>query len=122
MIIKLSLMHKYFENIKSGKKTIEGRLNKEKYQKLKINDKIEFKSNKTNEKIICKITHINKYSNFKTMLINEGINNMLPKINNLKEAIKIYESIPGYKENVKKYGTIAIGIKIKANSNTQLEI
>jgi len=112
MAIKLSLMHKYFESIKSGEKTIEGRLNKNKYHNLKINDEIKFKSNKTSETIICKITHTNKYKNFQEMLINEGIDKMLPGINNLNDAIKIYKSIPGYKENIKKYGAFAIGISL----------
>lgn len=47
------------------------------------------------------------------MLISEGVKNMLPFLNNdeLEKGIKVYQNFPGA-ERVKKYGCIAIGIKV----------
>ena len=46
-MITLSLIHKYFEFIKSGKKTIEGRINTPKFANIKKEDLITFISNQT---------------------------------------------------------------------------
>ena len=53
------------------------------------------------------------------MLVSEGVTNMIPNIdsdtNSTPEMIvkgdKIYQSFPGYRESVKKYGAIAFGIE-----------
>ena len=47
------------------------------------------------------------------MLISEGVKNMLPFLNNdeLEKGIKVYQNFPGA-ERVKKFGCVAIGIKV----------
>lgn len=47
------------------------------------------------------------------MLLSEGVKNMLPFLDaeDLEQGIKVYESFPGA-ERVKKFGCVAIGIKV----------
>ena len=55
MIHQMNLWDDSFQAIKEGWKTIEMRLNDEKRSLIKINDKIEFTNNKTNETIIISL-------------------------------------------------------------------
>ena len=111
--IKINLYKKYLEQIKTGQKTVEGRVNTNKYRNIQSNDTIIFfEKDSPTTKAVCKIIKINHYKNFKDMLINEGIENMLPGIKSLDEAINIYNNLPGYKEKVKEYGAIAIQLKL----------
>ena len=67
MIHQMNLWDDSFQAIKEGWKTIEMRLNDEKRSLIKINDKIEFTNNKTNETMLCKVINIFCYSNFEEL-------------------------------------------------------
>jgi len=110
-MLNLSLKHEYFDAIQSGLKTVEGRINSSKFKDLKIEDLISFASTRTNETIICIVIDIKTYSNFEDMIQQEGINKILPGIPSISEGVSIYESFPGYSDNVKKIGAIAIRIQ-----------
>jgi ASC-1-like (ASCH) protein len=110
--LQLSLRHEYFDAIKSGIKTVEGRLNAYKFKGLQPGMNISFISVQTDEVIICLVQAINTYSNFEDMLRNEGINNMLPGIAIIEKGVAIYQGFPGYKDGVHKNGAIAIKFKV----------
>jgi len=110
-MIILSLRPIYFDFIKSGKKTIEGRINSDKFKDLKIGDKLIFTTDHTSEQLICVVKDFKTYPDFHSMLESEGIQNCLPGITDLQEAVNIYENLPGYKEKVKQFGALAIRIE-----------
>lgn len=113
MIHKMKLFEEPFENIKSGIKTVEFRLNDEKRQQIKIGDKIEFsKLPDLEEKIIVQVLDLYKEKTFKQLfkkvykyITEEEIDNKVKRIYN-----KIYSP-----EQEKKYGVL--GIKIKSVTN-----
>lgn len=109
-MLNLSLIHTYFEFIKSGRKTIEGRINTPKFENLKPGDKIIFTSHQTQETLSCIVTRINRYADFESMLRYEGVENLLPDITNIKTGVQVYEALPGYKEKVTTFGAISITI------------
>lgn len=109
-MINLSLKRKYFEAIKFGKKTVEGRLNGPKFKNLLSGDFISFTTTDPDESILVKVIDVNLYPSFEAMLQNEGIEKMLPGIDDLKVGVGIYESFPGYKAQVEKAGALAIKI------------
>lgn len=113
-MLNLRLQKEYFDAIKSGRKTVEGRVNSPKYKNLICGAKIGFVCNKTEEKIICIIEALNVYSSFSQMLKAEGVSNMLPSLGQeeLNKAVSIYEGFPGYKEEANVFGALAIKIKI----------
>ena len=111
-MINISIQQKYFDAIKSGRKTVEGRLNSTKFQNLKVAMPITFISTTTKQQLTCIVQAIHTYPDFKAMLQSEGVQKMLPDINNLEDAVSIYESFPGYKEEVKKIGALAIRITL----------
>ena len=67
-----------FRNIMKGRKTIEGRLNKGVFKKLKNGDDIKFCNG--DDMIEGKVININKYNSFRDMLTSEEINKILPDV------------------------------------------
>ena len=113
---KISIMKPYFDLIKEGKKTIEGRKNSIKYHNLKVGNEILFNYN--DETCLTRITKINKYTNIREYLELEGLSNTMPNIENIDEGLKIFGNI--YSNNIinnlnTKYGCgfLAIHIKLK---------
>jgi ASC-1-like (ASCH) protein len=102
--IKLPIKKEYFDLIKQGVKTIEWRSWKN-YNNIKIWDIIEFKN--WNKIIIKKVKYIIRYSTIEDFLENEWIENTLPWITDINQAIDIYKNIPWYNQKIKKFWIIA---------------
>jgi ASC-1-like (ASCH) protein len=105
-MLNLVVKQVYFDAIKTGSKTVEGRLNSPKSKDLKPGDVITFTCHEINEKISCVVTALNIYPDFEAMLVSEGIANMLSGIKNLAEGVAIYENFPGYQKGVKEFGAL----------------
>ena len=99
----------WFDHIKQGNKTIEGRLKKGKFQTFKKGDIIYFKNE--NKTIKVQIINIIEYKDFKTYLEKEGLKRTLPGINSIKKGIKVYRSFYT-KEMENEYGVLAIEIQL----------
>ena len=108
---KISINNRALDNIKNGKKKIEGRLNRGIFTKIKPDDKILFFNNLD----ICnvKITNIKIYDSFFDMLNTENFNNVLPYCKNLDEGIVLYNNI--YKKNQKNFKVLAIHFDLLLN-------
>ncbi len=103
----------YLKWLRDGVKTAEGRVNTEKYQKIKIGDEIVFTDTKNDDFIRCVVIFKHEYVSFEEMLKTEGVSNMLPFLNDddLIKGIQVYRNFPGA-ERVKKFGCVAIGINV----------
>jgi ASC-1-like (ASCH) protein len=106
----MELDNEPFELIKNNKKTIEMRLNYKDRDRIKKDDIIEFKNNKTFEIIRCIVLNNYKYKDFYELYKNHN-----------KESIgynKIDKASPSdmykyyKKEDIVKYGVLAIEIKL----------
>ena len=64
MIHKMNLYPEPFEMIRSGQKTIELRLNDEKWHMIKVGDRIEFTQTETGEKMIAEVTALHEFESF----------------------------------------------------------
>lgn len=97
-----------FENIRRGTKSIETRAGSLRYRNIKAGDTAVFVCGKDKfEK------PINKIKNFKTLdrlFDHYGIRKIMPGLTK-KEAFKMYESYPGYKLKLKKFGIIAFELR-----------
>jgi len=111
-MLNLSVKQKYFDAIKTGIKTVEGRLNSPKFKDLKATMQMSFTCADSQEQLICIVQDVQTYPTFEAMLEAQGVVNMLPGIDSLPVAVAIYESFPGYREDVKKMGALAIKIKV----------
>ena len=87
-IPEFTLQKKYLEQIQSGLKTTEGRINSGGFANLKIGSKVKFfENNNARNYVICEILAINSYENFTQMLESEGLENMLPGTTNLQKGV-----------------------------------
>jgi ASC-1-like (ASCH) protein len=93
--------------IKQKSKTIEGRLNKNTWAKMKSGDKIAF----CNVSHACEVTivKINKYKSFDEMLKVEEINKLTPGFNK-EQCLQVYRNIYDPDEE-KKIGVLAIHVQ-----------
>ncbi len=108
MIYEKHLSEPWFSLVKSGKKTVEGRLIKSDFAKMVIGDIIKF-YNKVDKSDIfqVEITKIRKYNTFKEMITKERLKNVLPTIKKIEDGVKIYHDIYN-EEDEKKYNVVAI--------------
>ena len=75
------IMKKYFEFIRCGAKTVEGRINSGIFAKWQVGQMIRLKNG--NEFVLCKITKLVPYKSFAEMLQNEGVHTCLPDVDQL---------------------------------------
>ena len=94
----------WFEFIRDGKKTIEGRLNKGKFKEMQKGDIFYFvnDSNKVKVQVIDKIL----YNTFNEYLIMEGLKRTLPGVKTINDALDVYYSY--YTKDQEKEHTLTL--------------
>ena len=105
----MKIMKEPFEKIKNGSKTIEVRLYDEKRQSIRVGDKIDFRSiDDPSLSVNAIVVFLDKFDSFRELFNNFPAN----KFGNMGwiNYSKMYEYYS--KKDEKKYGTLAIGIKI----------
>lgn len=110
---KSQLISRWFDLIQSGRKTVEGRLNKGTFAKVNPGDIIEFTKTGTQQTIIVKVVDIKKYATFEEMFGNGGetVESALPGIESVTNAVELYHKIYP-PELTKKHGVIAVHIQL----------
>ena len=113
----LDINNRPFKAIQSGVKKIEGRTttpwDKTPYYKLQKGDMILFINNMTREKMEAEILFVHHYSDTKSMLETEGLENVLSgKPKTTEHGIQSYNEIEGYKEGIRRNGIYAIGLEL----------
>ena len=113
IIPEISLKRKYLQQIISGKKSTEGRINSGPFKNIKEGDRIKFFNDGGRYiSALCEISGVEKYSGFQEMLEGEGYQTMIPDANSLKEAVGIYDGIPNYSERAREKGVVALKLKV----------
>lgn len=109
MIYKMRLHNDPFLAIKSNEKCIEMRLNDEKRKNIKKGDKIEFTNTINNSVFYVEVVEVYKYPSFEELYKNHNKIDLGYKENETAapEDMLLYYS----KEDIKKYGVLAISIK-----------
>ena len=98
----------WFGYIKSGRKIIEGRLNKGSFKELKEGDIVHWKN--MDNIIKTKIISIHHHKDFEKMLKAHRLYNVLPNVRTYKDGVKVYNKFFS-PFDVKKYGVLAIKIQ-----------
>lgn len=107
-IHQMSLDEKWFDLVKNGEKTLEGRFLDEKREDMKQGDLIEFTNREDpNKKLMCEVKYIAVYGSLIVAMsaldLYDKMEYLLPGIKDVEEAVNLYMSINGYKEKNKKY-------------------
>jgi ASC-1-like (ASCH) protein len=106
-----------FDHIKNGLKTVEGRKYSPTYQKYKEGDIIIFKNSETGETLRTQIVDLRPYETLEDYLLGEGIKEVLPGVQTMRDAIDLYNtwSSEAEREELRKkykYGFVAIQIRL----------
>lgn len=101
----------WFNLIREGKKTVEGRPNRKDFAQMKIGDQIEFSNKELNENFMAEITNVTNHKTFEEMIKSNGIDNVLPGIRNLDEGVQVYMQYYT-KEIEAEFGVVGIHIKL----------
>ena len=111
--IEINMKRKYLQQIISGEKTTEGRINSGPFKNVQEGDKIKF-FNDSGRYIsaLCEICGVKKYTGFQEMLVGEGYQTMVPDARSLNEAVGIYNGIPTYPERAREKGVVALKLKV----------
>lgn len=100
----------YFEQIRSGLKTVEGRLAKAKFLDFKAGETLTFYCE--DEQVLTRIIEIKQFPTFKALLMHYGLKTCLPDLDDINAGVAIYHSFPNYKALESTQGVIGIKIAL----------
>lgn len=100
----------YFTFVKNGRKTIEGRLRKGNYARVKPGDHIVIWNVKETDKLEVLVRRVKMYKSFEQMLRSEPLKKVLPNVETVKDGVEIYKKFYT-KDQEKKFGVVAIGVE-----------
>jgi ASC-1-like (ASCH) protein len=104
---------KYIHLIREGKKTVEGRVAKPPASNCQIGDRLRLYHFRDRfDDVVCDITDIKKFSSFREMLEETGVQECIPGAKDLEEAVNLYNSFPGYAQQAAKLGVIALYLRV----------
>lgn len=63
--------------------------------------------------VLCEVTKLVVYKSFREMLEKEGFKKCVNEAKSLEDAVRIYDSIPSFKERAAQSGVVAIHLKLK---------
>lgn len=109
------------DDIIAGRKTIEGRLNKGKFAKYRVGDRVLLRRDVRGDDGVLRdgtpnaasveIAAIRHYPDFKTMVIKEGFHVVIPSANSAEEAVSEYDKYYSL-DDQQQYGVLAIEVSL----------
>ncbi|MBI5148925.1 hypothetical protein HZA33_04570 [Candidatus Pacearchaeota archaeon] len=109
-----------YYDLMEGKKRVETRApepgTEKDYGEIKWGDILIFNAigenpmNVKRSRLRCMANGIRRYSSLEEMFQHEDFSKIAPQSKSVQEAIKTYDSFPGVKERIEKYGIIAVDL------------
>ena len=107
----MKLKSEFFDQVKSGKKIYEVRLNDEKRQKIGVGDSIIFKREpELIDGVIVKVVEVRLFDSFEQMAMILSLSSVGFDNKNASQVSRFYRTIYS-KEDEKKYGVVAFRIE-----------
>lgn len=107
--LRVTLKDQYVRQMLSGSKTVEGRINAGMFRGVHPGQKMVFFSQQTT--FPCVVKQVISYPSFAEMLRGEGYQKCVSEAKSFEEAVRIYDSIPGYRERAAQNGVLALRIE-----------
>lgn len=106
----INVAPEYFHQICMGKKTVEGRLAKEKFCAIQPDSLLEFVADEN--RVLTRVIEVKKFPTFKKMLEHYGVKECLPELDDIDSGVAIYHSFPGYQKDELLLGVVGIKIEL----------
>jgi ASC-1-like (ASCH) protein len=97
-----------FDDIKSGLKSIETRAGTVAYQKIVEGDTLTFTCGK--DKLVKVVKEVRHYNSLDEMFNELDLKDIMPRVESIEEAKKIYYSFTGYRERLERDGVLAFSL------------
>jgi ASC-1-like (ASCH) protein len=115
-VYDMEIAEPHFSNIRDGLKTVEGRKRSEKWIPIRVGDQLHIlpKEPSNERSFYVEVVYINEYDGKDPLfayLVCEGLNNALPGIETITEAIEVYLAFSKAAE-IKKLGFFGFGLKL----------
>ena len=94
-----------FEDIKSGRKSIETRAGNADYRKIKPGDTLTFTCGK--DRLVKEVKEVMYFDSLDDMFEELELNDIMPRVGSINEAKDIYYQFSGYRERLERDGVIA---------------
>ena len=108
----ITLRKQYVNQIQSGAKTVEGRINTGMFTRVRAGDKLRFFYHQApSDDAVVTVTQVNRYRSFREMLQAEGVAACLPGVTSVEAGARVYDGIPGYAERAQRSGVLALRIE-----------
>ncbi len=101
----------WYNLIKEGKKTVEGRPKRNTFAQMKVDQVVKFFNKELNESFCAKITRVTEHKTFEDMIRSNGIDNVLPGIRNIDEGVQVYMQYYN-KEIESEFGVVGIHVTL----------
>lgn len=98
----------WFSFIRKGIKPVEGRKNSPRYQKIQVDDLIDFSNGK--EHFLAIVTEIRSYASLEDYLADVTVQKALPNVSSFEDAVKIYHQWSTADE-IQTHGFLGIFVK-----------
>jgi len=113
----MNLSEPWFTLITLGLKTTEGRLNKGRFNEMKVNDILEWKNEDFKPRtILTRLTSKKEYASFEDYLKGEGLDKCLPGMPTIEHGLSVYYKYYK-KEDEEKFGVVAIRLELLNDTN-----
>jgi len=98
-----------FDAIKSGEKSIETRAGSVRYGRIESGDMLVFICGK--EKLEKKVRKVAHFASIDDLMEAIDFKEIMPFVDSLDQAKKLYYSFPNYKERLKEFGILAFKLE-----------
>jgi ASC-1-like (ASCH) protein len=99
----------WYEHIRDGRKTVEGRLCKGLFAGLRAGDKIKI-DDKRGSYVCARVIEVRRYPTFEEYLSQEGLRITLPGVRSLAEGVAVYRRFYSV-EKEREFGICAIHLQ-----------
>jgi ASC-1-like (ASCH) protein len=110
MAVDINVADPWFSHIRSGAKTVEGRLNKGKFAELKVGSTLVIAKsggNARTKRLVAVVTRVVRYPSFETYLSQEGLARTLPGVASISDGVDVYRQFYTVDQE-KEHGIAAI--------------
>ena len=111
MLYSMKLQTQPFLAIKSGRKTIEMRLNDNKRKNINVGDMVEFTDVNTGKTLLCRVVNLYRCVSFDELYKNHDKISIGYKENEIADPKDMLAYYP--QEEIDKYGVVGIEVKIQ---------
>lgn len=112
VVREANIQDKYLAAIRSGAKTVEGRLRRGSLGETAVGDTLLLSS--SSDQLKCLVVRVSSYATFADMLAAEGLAACLPGVLSIPEGAELYRAFPGYSEGERLHGVVALQLQLRS--------